>query len=232
MYFFADYVTERVWSFRYDGTTPFNGNNYTGWRNWTNIINTNIGNIDNIASFGEDLEGNLYLVDLGGEIFRITDANLSVAVDVTGLNTVRGFISGGTVSNLNESDDLYLSFIPGFTLNAQEPPVWLQFSGTATTSNPGTMSFAIEAKANTPGLTQKLYMFNYVTNEFLLLDEQNASFNVDAVFTVDAPGNAADFVDGANNNQISSWATWKANGFTILYPWTISIDQAGWSLVE
>lgn len=72
-YFFADYVTQRIWSVRWDGSAPssFDGSNYSDFTDWSSMIVPNIGSINQIASFGEDAQGNLYIVDLGGEIFRL-----------------------------------------------------------------------------------------------------------------------------------------------------------------
>jgi Glucose / Sorbosone dehydrogenase len=66
-YFFADYVTEALWSFRYDGTTR------TDFRIRTGELGTSTNgfHIDNPSSFAEDGFGNLYVIDYGGEIFRI-----------------------------------------------------------------------------------------------------------------------------------------------------------------
>ncbi len=59
-YFFADFVSEKIWSIEQDGS---------GLTEWTSTFAPEQGTIDQIASFGEDLFGNLYVVDLGGEIF-------------------------------------------------------------------------------------------------------------------------------------------------------------------
>ena len=71
-YFFADYGSARVWSFRYDGA------NKTDFLNRTPQLLPNAGTINEISSFGEDNAGNLYVLDLGsndgvngGEIYRI-----------------------------------------------------------------------------------------------------------------------------------------------------------------
>jgi len=66
-YFFADFVQNRVFTLRFDGT------------NWvaterTGQIVPNVSTLDVPASFGEDGRGNLYIVDIGGEIFRLTPA--------------------------------------------------------------------------------------------------------------------------------------------------------------
>ena len=78
VYFFADYLSQQIWSFRYDSTGK------ADFQNRTSQLTPDVGSIGSIASFGEDAAGNLYIVDLGGEVFRIlataaqpgdTDAN-------------------------------------------------------------------------------------------------------------------------------------------------------------
>jgi len=64
-YFFADYATERIWSMNGGGGTA----NFT---ERTSELDPPGSNIDQIASFGEDMRGELYIVDQVGEIFRIT----------------------------------------------------------------------------------------------------------------------------------------------------------------
>ncbi len=72
-YFFADYVRSRVWSLRYNGDAPvdFDGTNYTDHRQWTTLLRPDAGQISSISSFGEDADGNLYILDYGGEVFRL-----------------------------------------------------------------------------------------------------------------------------------------------------------------
>lgn len=69
-YIFGDYVAQKIFSFRYTGTdiaTDAALDRTTELRNSTNGFT-----IGNISSFGEDLAGNLYVVDYnGGEIFQI-----------------------------------------------------------------------------------------------------------------------------------------------------------------
>ncbi len=65
-YFFADYCSGQVWSFRYDGSTV------TSFTDRTAELNPGNGvSIESIVSFGEDGIGELYVVDLGGEIFKV-----------------------------------------------------------------------------------------------------------------------------------------------------------------
>ncbi len=65
IYFFADYVSNQIWSFRFDGA------NKTDFANRTAELSADIGTVQSISSFGEDAYGNLYIVSLDGEVFKI-----------------------------------------------------------------------------------------------------------------------------------------------------------------
>jgi glucose/arabinose dehydrogenase len=65
VYLFADYVSSQVWSFRFDGSVV------TDFTNRTAQLAPDIGSMSSIASFGEDTLGNLYIVDLGGDVFKV-----------------------------------------------------------------------------------------------------------------------------------------------------------------
>jgi glucose/arabinose dehydrogenase len=73
LYFFGDYVSGRIWSLRFDGSDPaaFDGANYSEFTDWSDLLVPDAGSIDQIASFGEDPEGNLYIVGHDGEIFML-----------------------------------------------------------------------------------------------------------------------------------------------------------------
>ncbi len=65
-YFFADYCSDQIWSFRYDG------NEITEFQERTAELTPDVGSIGSIVSFGEDAAGELYICDLfGGEVFKI-----------------------------------------------------------------------------------------------------------------------------------------------------------------
>ena len=72
-YFFADFGSERIWSLRFDGSSPatFNGTNFTAFTDRTASLVPDVGTIDQISSFGEDGAGNLFILDLGGEVFEV-----------------------------------------------------------------------------------------------------------------------------------------------------------------
>ncbi|HZO47266.1 MAG TPA: PQQ-dependent sugar dehydrogenase [Xanthobacteraceae bacterium] len=64
-YFFADFSTGKIFTLRFDGNA------------WTATdrsgqVTADIGTIDLPSSFGEDGRGNLYIVDIDGDVFRLT----------------------------------------------------------------------------------------------------------------------------------------------------------------
>ena len=79
-YFFADFCSEQIWTFRWlsGGVTDF--------RERTTVIAPAVGTIDEIVSFVEDANGELYIIDQGstpngtnGEIFKLIPASAADA---------------------------------------------------------------------------------------------------------------------------------------------------------
>lgn len=68
-YFLADYVSNRIWSFKYNGTTLSAYEERT-----TELDPPGTLAINSPASFGEDAYGEMYIVDHGGEVFKIIAA--------------------------------------------------------------------------------------------------------------------------------------------------------------
>lgn len=65
VYFFADFCANTIWSFRYTGGVV------TEFTNRTAELVPDAGTITSITSFGEDAYGELYILDQGGEVFKI-----------------------------------------------------------------------------------------------------------------------------------------------------------------
>lgn len=69
-FFFADYTTARIWSFRYDGATTTEFQERTA-----ELEPPGAPSISTLSSFGEDAQGEIYILDYnGGEVFRIVSA--------------------------------------------------------------------------------------------------------------------------------------------------------------
>ncbi len=146
-------------------------------------------------------------------------------------NVIRGFQTDGDLTDVLESDDCYLKFNPGITLSSSEPPVWLEFLGTLPSDSPTSLIVTLEASANTVGLRQTIDAFNWNTGQYEQVDARAAAFNNDLVVTVDLTANIADYV-GSGNGAIKTRTGWRPSGPTLLYPWTVRIDQVVWKVTE
>ena len=71
-YFFADFVNGHVWSFKYDLNDVNPDTDTAQFIDWTDVLTTDVGLVGSISSFAEDADGNLYIIDFGGEVFKIT----------------------------------------------------------------------------------------------------------------------------------------------------------------
>lgn len=66
-YVFGDYQNPRIWSFE------LKGNKATGFKDHTKELQPEGGRINLISSFAEDNDGNLYIVDHRGPVYRIVE---------------------------------------------------------------------------------------------------------------------------------------------------------------
>lgn len=70
-YFFGDFITKRIWSFEIDrDTKALVEDSFT---DWTAALPPAAGTLNFLTSFGEDADGNLYLCDADGEVYRVVD---------------------------------------------------------------------------------------------------------------------------------------------------------------
>jgi hypothetical protein len=76
LYFFADFNTSRIWSFRFDGSEParFTGINvreFTDWNAQPGFLPAQ-GSVASVSTFGTDAAGNVYFANLfGGDVFAL-----------------------------------------------------------------------------------------------------------------------------------------------------------------
>jgi len=83
-YIFADFVDQHIWSF-----DPADPDNTVARIN--DDFDPALGNINSIVAITEDTEGNLYFVDIGGEVFRVNipgDVNADGFVGIDDLSVI------------------------------------------------------------------------------------------------------------------------------------------------
>lgn len=112
-YFFADYVRGRLWSAVWNRSSPasFDGRNYTSLIDHGDdpAFAPNVGTIGSISSFGEDADGNLYVLDLDdGEVFVLPEpaSAAGLAGPLAGLAMLgrrRGMVRSGRAGALRDA---------------------------------------------------------------------------------------------------------------------------------
>ena len=175
-------------------------------------------------------EGDGSVVEAGVDGVRIESIDCgAVPAVVTPANTnvFRGVLVAGSADDLAESDDAFAGFNPGFTITAQEAPVWLIFDSNLPTDDFEGLLLQYEAQANTPGLTATLEAFNWTSNSYDVVDTSATMFSTDAIVSVDLSANTSDYIM-QGTAEVRSRLGWRRTGFTILFPWEARLDHVFW----
>ncbi|MCH8978995.1 MAG: hypothetical protein IH945_07100 [Armatimonadetes bacterium] len=172
-----------------------------------------------IDTFGEDFPGANFLlaIEIGsGQTLSRTPFSFQ---------WIRGFLQSGNLGSLWDDDGNYNVAKAGLTLFAGEPPAQLIVETFVPTATIDALRFDLVAKVNTPGLSQRIEAFNFSTSQWVVLNEVPATTTDSTVTSVTA--NPSDFVDPVNL-IIRMKVSWYKTGFTLLWPWTVSVDQVHW----
>lgn len=70
-YIFGDFASDNIWSFEVDSIEPGETLSAADFIQQTQNFTPDEGRINSLASFGEDDAGNLYLIDIDGEVFVV-----------------------------------------------------------------------------------------------------------------------------------------------------------------
>jgi hypothetical protein len=134
-------------------------------------------------------------------------------------------VAGG-VGDLALSDNVFFGWRPGPILSPAEAPIDVTIEGTSPVLTPSQVEFTFEARATTPNIGQRLYMFNNTTNSWEQVDFRTSTTS-DSVVTVNVTANAARFVN-ASTGAIRARFAYKPTGPVLSFPWNARVDQAVW----
>ena len=87
--------------------------------------------------------------------------HLSQELAPSSFQVLRGFQTAGDLAELTSSDDQRLSMQPGFTINSDEPPVWITTELNTPVQSPENLRLMVEANASTPNVRQVVELFNW-----------------------------------------------------------------------
>lgn len=170
--------------------------------------------------------------DSYGETFEDeVNANLNVGgslVNPTSHTVITGAVSGGSLPNVNVSDNSYFSFIPGIVFSTLQSPVVIELRGNSVMAIPNSLSFVIESAGTSANLQQKIEMFDFVNQQWVEADVDNLT-TTDTMYSANAPGPPTNFITPASGS-VAVRVSVRPTGPVFVYPWTYRIDLAGWSI--
>jgi hypothetical protein len=136
----------------------------------------------------------------------------------------RGQPVSGNVASLASDDGNELVARAGLVISPAEPPAQLETTFTAPSSVVFGIEVSLRARVNTPGLAQRVEIWNNATGQWDVLGQQTAT-TLESLQTVSVPGSAAPYVE-PGTDRVKVKFVWLRTGLTLLYPWTVSVDQA------
>ncbi|MBL1150160.1 MAG: choice-of-anchor B family protein [Armatimonadetes bacterium] len=167
-----------------------------------------------------DIEGGLFILDPGEAVTRV------VSPDV--MNILRGALLSGGLNELKQSDNQYVKIRRGVGASPSDPPLQVLFESVAPSESPHMFTFALEASVNTPGLAQRIELFNFATNSWETLDSQTAS-TTDATRVVNIASNRSAYVE-PGTRKVRAKVSYSAVGPTSGASWVAQIDRVTWTL--
>lgn len=161
--------------------------------------------------------------DVHASLFTCEGGSATMPEDLT---IIRGVQVSGDLADLYSSDDSYVVIQAGIVLSSDEPPIWIQITGTAPTPTPTDLKFTLEAHVNTPGIMQKIELYNYDTQEYEEVDYCSASVQ-DQIVHVDITTDPSRFIH-PDTLEMNAQLAWAAAGPVLFWPWSTFIDQSVW----
>ncbi len=190
------------------------------WNDWDPV--DGIFAEDEVDYFGGPPNQANFLMDLTTQQGGVTDTVRPYQVSL-----FRGKANGGNIASLQFIDQNYYKALKGIVANGSEAPIQIIMDGFVSTTNLTALSADIVTKVSTPGLSQIVEMYNFVTNTWVQVDQRTAATS-DTHLTIGAPGTASDYVDPTNGNDVRLKISYKQVGPVTQSLWGCSVDLGNW----
>ncbi|MGI9014367.1 MAG: PQQ-dependent sugar dehydrogenase [Phycisphaerales bacterium] len=159
-YFYADFITGRVWS---AGLTFDKNGEVTN----VSIVDhtADLGGVGNVSSFGEDADGELYIVNYSGTVYKLVPQEPTTIASV---NPQFGTIVSGGVAELLECDGEKLIMQSAFGFLSSEPNIATLHVIANSQADPAvSLDLYIKTRDNNPLGMADLRMYDYVADRFV-----------------------------------------------------------------
>jgi hypothetical protein len=165
------------------------------------------------------------------------EANYLLGIEVGGTQSVltpvsfsfyRGSLISGDLGSLWFSDNDALKARPGFAFFAGEFPLQTIIETIAPTNNILTLKFALEASVSAANIVQKIELYNFSTNRWVVFDTEPAT-QTDSVVNVIVTQNPAQYVNAANH-RLRAKVSYRPVAGVLAFPWSAGMDQTVWTV--
>ena len=179
-YLYTDYCSGRFWTLEPDGQGG-----------WTNALLADLA--FGFTTFGEDQNGELYVANIGnGLVYRVTDSSLVVEV-ADSVTVTRGQLTSGDENDLRLSDNEDL----GLRRSTSDIQSRTEFvvKGVSPIRAPSSLQVTLEGAVFARStVVQSIELYDFVANDWVLVDSRNASRFSDITITASASGDLSRFV--------------------------------------
>ena len=134
----------------------------------------------------------------------------------------------GDVTEVEESDDSYLSVLSDIPVNVDDGEVVVLFTANTANTNFNSLSFIVESSVNTPNVTQTVELFDFETQSFEMIDTRAVTM-VDSSSEIEVTGDVSRFVT-PGSGLLQARVSFIANGATLFFPWQANVDQIVWQI--
>ena len=137
---------------------------------------------------------------------------------------IRGVWQSGGVVSLAADDGDYNVAKAGLVLFPSEPPAQLVVECTAPSGQVLGIETTVVAKVNTPGLSQKVDLWDWSTGSYAQIGATQPATTGDSAHIAVASGAVSRFVQ-SGTGLVRAKVSFFRTGLTLVWPWTASVDQ-------
>jgi hypothetical protein len=131
----------------------------------------------------------------------------------------------GNLGSLWFDDQAYLVGRAAGDVDRNTPPAMLVTETFAPSPNITSLRIDVDAKANTPGLSMRIELFNFTTGQYVTVYQ--AATGTSDIRGIGFAATPPEFVQ-SGTGLLRTRTSFFRTGITLTYPWAVSVDQVQW----
>lgn len=143
------------------------------------------------------------------------------------ITPIRGVLVSGNVAAIQTSNNVRLVYRPGIVLSPSQAPIAYEVSGTAPQQNASQLRVFVESSASSGSVSQSIELFDFVANDFVLIDTRNLT-TTDNLIELVVTTNPSRFIQ-AGTRLVRTRVQFRLTAPTLSNPWESRVDMLKWS---